>query len=215
MSRMNCRDRSARSGLGGAVLLALGVFSLTACQGSISKKPPIHLVQNMDQQHRYDPQEPNDFFEDGRGMRSPVEGTVALGSLHADSHLDHGKLADGSWADAFPAGMDLDAALLARGKERYNIYCTPCHDQAGTGKGTVVARGFLAPPSFHDERLRALTLGELYDIVNNGVRNMPGYGKQVPVDDRWAIAAWVRTLQVAKDREAGDVPASVRTEQGW
>ena len=191
------------------------------CRGSISAEPPVHPNQNMDQQNRVDSQEGFAFFDDGRGMRSHVEGTVPRGSLQADSHLHRGRTADGAFAKALPPkdtdGNDLKLTqdLLERGKERYAIYCTPCHDGAGTGDGIVVQRGFMKPPSFHEDRVRNIPLGGLYDIVKNGVRNMPGYGQQLNNRDRWAVAAYVRVLQISRRSGLDLIPADKAASMGW
>lgn len=196
------------------VLLAVAVASL-GCRGMASRKPPVHLNPNMDAQAKYDPQEASTLFADGRAMRPWPEGTVPVGSLRDDEHLHGGRGADGGWATTLPEGMKLDRALLERGRERYEIYCTPCHDSAGTGMGPAVARGMLQPPSFHDDRLRSLPVGQIQDVVANGIRNMPAYRAQVPVEDRWAIAAYVRALQLSRDRPIDDVPEPVRQAEGW
>jgi mono/diheme cytochrome c family protein len=168
----------------------------------------------MDDQLRGDPQEPSELFPDGRVTRAPEPGTVVAGSYAEDEHRSTGKVG-GEWATTLPTGMALDGKLLARGRERYAIYCTPCHDAAGTGQGSAVARGMLQPPTLHDDRLRAQGVGYFYDVVKNGIRNMPAYGAQVPVDDRWAIAAWVRVLQRSRMAGASDVPADVAASKGW
>ena len=191
---------------GGVALILAGCSGPVTRKGSVSRKPPIHLNPNMDQQRRIEAQEP--------GGRPHVEGTVARGSLHEDDHLYRGQLADGSWADALPSGLSFGGGLLSRGRERYDIYCAPCHDTVGTGKGSAVARGMLQPPTFHDDRVRALRLGEIYGVITDGVRNMPSYAAQVPVEDRWAIAAYVRALQVAQNANIDDVPMDHRAVPG-
>jgi mono/diheme cytochrome c family protein len=193
---------------------ALGV--LVGCQGTASRRTPIHPNPNMDQVKRFDAQEPADFWSDGRSMRPRLEGTLAQGSLQEDDHLYRGTLADGSWAAGLPDGMNLDRALLARGQERYDIYCMPCHDQSGTGKGSVaLATVDMAPPTFHEQKLRSYPIGQIYGTITNGVRTMPSYAMQIPVADRWAIATYVRAIQVAGHADAGQVPADVKRSKGW
>ena len=175
--------------------LAVGV---SACQGNRSELPPVHLNPNMDFQDRYDPQERNSFFEDGRAMRPPVEGTVARGFLKDDDHMWRGRGLDGRFIDALPAQIELNDELLTRGEERYEIFCAPCHDESGRGQGIVTKRGGrfqVQPASFHQDRLRAMPLGYLYKVINEGQGTMLPYAAQIPVEDRWAIAAWVRVLQ--------------------
>ena len=199
----------------------LVVFSISGCRGGTSPKPPVHPNLNMDQQNRIDPQEPNDFFSDKRGMRSFVEGTVPQGSLNADDHLYRGKSSDGTFAATLPEkdgdgnALVLDVAFLQRGAERYGVYCVPCHDGAGTGDGIVVQRGMLKPPSFHDERVRGLPVGALYDIVTNGIRNMSPYRSQLALRDRWAVASYVRALQLSRSGTLENVPAEKAASQRW
>ena len=191
--------------------LALGSSS-AACRGQVSRKPPIHLNPNMDDQERFDPQEPNDFFSDHRAMRPEVPGTIPVGGLQEDSLLHRGEI-DGHPADVLP--MPLDAALLHRGRERYGIYCTPCHDGAGTGDGIIIRNGMVPPPGFHDPRVRALPVGRLFQVISKGERNMPPYAAQIPVRDRWAIVAYVRALQTSGDTSIDQVPRDVAAAKGW
>lgn len=194
------------------VILAL--VAASGCQGSVSSSPPIHLNPNMDQQDRYDPQEPSTFFADGRSMRPQVAGTVARGHLNEDDHYFRGKAGETFFA-TMPAQVTVDAALLARGQARFNIYCLPCHDAAGTGQGIVAKRGMIPPPPFTMDRLIEMPVGQIYDLITNGVRNMPSYGAQIPVADRWAIVAYVRALQLAGHAPLSQVPADVAASKGW
>jgi len=228
------------------ILFALSALLLGACRGSVKRDAPIHLNWNMDQQRRFDAQEParlnsdpvldpaekreNPFaalFPDGRSARSYVDGTVVADdpigaenpcALDFDNpQLCTGKV-DGAFSDTLP--MEVSMALLERGKDRFEIYCTPCHDEAGTGNGRIKMTGrwpaeWPPPPSFHDDRLRKMPVGQIYDIVRNGVRNMPAYGAQVPLNDRWAIAAYVRTLQNSYNADLAQVPAEVAQAKGW
>lgn len=201
-------------------LLPAALMGVMACQGQTFPEPPIHLQQNMDFQTKFEAQEYNDFYGDGRAMRMPVEGTVAVGELKIDDHLHVGKV-DGEHVAELPAvdetgaPMNLDAEFLARGQERYGIYCTPCHGAAGAGNGMVVQRGMLKPPALNDERLLSMNVGYFYDVITNGVRNMPPYASQIPVRDRWAISAYVRVLQRSQYATIDDVPQEQRTEKGW
>lgn len=192
---------------------AIGLLAV-GCRGDTSREPPVHLIQDMDQQDRYEAQEPNPFYvsSGGRAMRDPVPGTVARGELHEDDHLYRGRIGTAT-AQTLP--MDLTPQLLGRGQARFSIYCAPCHDAAGTGKGIIVSRGMLPPPSFHDDRLRAMPVGEFFNIISDGVRNMPSYGSQIPVEDRWAIAAYVRALQISRNAELAQVPMDIAAQKGW
>lgn len=185
------------------LIKAVGIFaigvSLTGCQGQLSDKPPVHPNLNMDQQLRVDPQEENNFFNDGRGMRQPVEGTVARGNAKTDVAYYEGVDEDGDFIDYNP--IDLTKSFLYRGQERYETFCTPCHGQTGAGNGIIMEGnyGYVPAPSFHDQRLRGLSDGELYSAIYNGVRTMPSYATQVKVEDRWAIVAYIRALQESQN----------------
>lgn len=203
-----------------AVTVLVGLV-LSGCRGRVSTDPPVHLNPNMDNQWRFDRQEPNEFFADNRGMRASLEGTVPHGTLldGDDSgdrweHLFEGRVA-GEWTETLPAGMALDRALLDRGQKRYAIYCVPCHGGTGRGDGVVVQRGYAQPQSFLNERLRAYPLGRIVWTLRHGKDNMPSYAAQVPVEDRWAVAAYVRALQIAQTSGIDSIPQDVRTQNGW
>ena len=194
---------------------ALVLLALAGCRGMTSHQPPIHLNPNMDQQKRFDPEEPNAFFPDGRADRTPPEGTMPTTSAPGDPVFETGKSGE-AWSETLPAQLALDRAFLERGRGRFEIYCAPCHGAAGEGNGTVAARaGSWKPPSFHDDRLRAMAVGQIYDIATHGVRTMPAYATQVPAADRWAIAAYVRVLQRSHVGTREQVPADVATQKGW
>lgn len=188
--------------------LAVLALALTGCRGSIKKKAPIHLNWNMDQVNRFEAQEPNDFFSDNRANRHWPEGTVRSADPRGDTspcvlaetnpHLCSGvNASDGSFATTLPAEVTLDAALLDRGQDRYDIYCAPCHDRAGSADGMVARRG-MKPITFHNDIVREREVGKLFDTISNGGAIMPGYATQIPTTDRWAIAAYVRALQISQ-----------------
>lgn len=181
-----------------AGLVAIGI-SLTACQGQLSEKPPVHPNLNMDQQPRKEAQEVNNFFDDGRSMRQPVEGTIARGLAKTDVAYYEGVDENGDYIDYIP--VDLTKSFLYRGKERYEIYCTPCHGQTGAGNGIIMegGYGFVPAPSYHDQRLIEAPDGQIYSAIYNGVRTMYSYASQIPVEDRWAIVAYVRALQESQN----------------
>ncbi len=184
------------------VLLALG---LSGCyQGRPSSKPPIHINPNMDNQPKFQAMEENDFFPNQSSMRMPVEGTVAREWLRADVEYYTGKTADGKLVKKSPVETTLP--LLKRGEQRFDIYCSPCHSRVGDGQGIVVKRGYVPPPSFHDDRLRNVEDGHIFDVITHGLRNMPSYRHQVPVHDRWAIVAYIRALQRSQHASKQDVP---------
>lgn len=170
----------------GSLLLVAVAFFAIGCR------------QDMHDQPKIEPLEENAFFEDRQGARQLPAGTVARGHLRIDQHLYEGKGPDGQFLDALPASIELDRALLERGRNRFEIYCTPCHDQAGSGRGMIVRRGFKQPQPFWEPRLQAMPLGYFFDVMTNGFGVMSSYAAQVPVEDRWAIAAYVRTLQMSQ-----------------
>ncbi len=165
--------------------------------------------QDMHDQPKYEPLEASMFFEDGRSSRPLVPHTVARGHLKADEHLYTGKTG-GTHADTFP--FPITRKVLERGMERYNIFCAPCHDRVGTGQGMVVRRGYTRPSSFHVDRLRKAPVGYFFDAMTNGFGVMPSYAAQVPVRDRWAIAAYIRALQLSQRATVADVPEKGRSQ---
>jgi mono/diheme cytochrome c family protein len=163
--------------------------------------------QQMADQPRYEPLQKSAFFGDERSARPLVEGTVARGQLRANEHLYTGKY-QGKLAETFPYRVTYGA--LARGQERFNIYCSPCHDRVGTGQGMVVHRGFRVPPSFHIDRLRAAPVGHFFDVITHGFGAMADYAEQISPQDRWAIVAYIRALQLSQHAALADVPADER-----
>jgi mono/diheme cytochrome c family protein len=203
-----------------ALLLVLCGSVLAGCRGEPSRLPPIHLNQNMDLQDKYKAQRESKFFEDQRAARPPVEGAVGRDFVATNAKLSidglqsyddrylqedpaywRGQNADGSTVETIPASIKLDEAFVRRGQERFNIYCAPCHGQAGYGDGIVKtvadAKGIgtLVVPNFHDVTKRSLTPGHIFGVASNGFQTMKGYKHQISVEDRWAIVAYVRALQ--------------------
>lgn len=159
--------------------------------------------QDMHDQPKYKPYAASTFFADGRSARPPVPGTVARGHLREDEHLHTGKV-NGKLVDTFPFAVTRQ--VMERGQERFDIFCAPCHDQLGTGMGMIVRRGFRPPPSFHDQRLREAPVGHFVDVITNGFGTMYSYAERVPAEDRWAIAAYIRALQLSRNAAREDVP---------
>ena len=177
-----------------AVLMAALALSGTGCiRGCTSKEPPIHLQRNMYNQPKYRPQAASDFFYDGATMRQPVAGTVARGELQEDKAFFQGIDASGQPLATSPVA--LTDAVKARGADRYHIYCTPCHDARGDGKGILFQRGKVPTASFHSDKLRAATDGQIFAVITNGFGLMAAYKAQIDPGDRWAIIAHVRELQ--------------------
>jgi len=179
-----------------AWLLALGVVA-GACR------------QDMHDAPRYDPLERSTFFADGQASRPLVANTVARGQLRDDRHLYEG-IVDGRPAETFP--MPVTQAVMLRGQERFNVFCSPCHGRTGLGNGMVVQRGFRQPPSFHEDRLRNAPAGYFFDVMTHGFGAMQDYAAQLPVADRWAVAAYLRALQLSQRATMEDVPADRRPE---
>lgn len=163
--------------------------------------------QDMHVQPRYQPEDPSTFFADGRSERPPVEGTIARGELRTDELQYTGRV-NGAVADLFP--FSITASDLSRGRERYNIYCSPCHDYTGSGNGMIVQRGFPSPPSFHLERLRQAPTGHFFEVMTNGLGLMYSYASRISPEDRWRIAAYIRALQLSQHASDRDLSESQR-----
>ena len=160
--------------------------------------------QDMHDQPRFKPLAKSDFYADMRSERPPVEDTVARGQLHDDTYFYTGKIGnqDGNYMP-FP----VTAEVMQRGQLRFNIYCSPCHGETGNGDGMIVQRGFKRPPSYHTDRLRRAPIGYFFDVITNGFGVMLDYSQQVKPEDRWAIAAYIRALQLSQGATRADVPA--------
>jgi mono/diheme cytochrome c family protein len=161
------------------------------------------LRQAMYDQEKYEPLERSTFFADGLSYREQIPETVARGQLRLDTHYYEGKIG-GELSDELPVPVTQE--LLTRGQERYGIYCTPCHDPTGQGNGIIVKRGLKQPPSLHQQRLRDMPVAYFYDVITNGYGVMYSYASRVPVADRWAIAAYIRTLQLSQNIEFDQLP---------
>jgi mono/diheme cytochrome c family protein len=193
---------SQTSSLWKFALLLVGVAALTGCE----------LRRAMyDQPKIARPNTKSEFFKDGQGSRLPVEGTVqwSAADFSEDTLLNDGK-ENGAEATRYP--LAITAEDLARGKERFEIFCTPCHDRAGTGNGMIVQRGFKAPPSFHQDRLRTANPGYFYNVIKNGFGQMPDYAAQIPAPDRWRITAYIRALQLSQNADPKDLPQELASQ---
>lgn len=165
--------------------------------------------QDMHDQPKFKPYRANPFFVDGRSARPLVEGTVARDDLQEDEHLYKGR-ENGEAAKTFP--FPVTQEILARGQERFNIYCSPCHGPLGNGEGMIVQRGLKHPPSFHIDRLRDAPPGYFFTVISNGFGVMYDYADRIPVKDRWAIIAYIRALQLSQHATLEDVPADQRQQ---
>jgi hypothetical protein len=166
--------------------------------------------QQMAQQPSYRPYQPSGFFADGTSARPQPADTVARGQLRDDTLLFNGRDSNGQEATEFP--FPITREVLERGRQRYEIYCTPCHGYTGDGDGMVVQRGFTPPPSYHSDRLRQAPVGHFFTVATNGFGSMPAYANQVAVADRWAIVAYIRALQFSQAAPLSAVPPEARTE---
>jgi hypothetical protein len=178
-----------------AAFFLLSLLPLAACR------------QDMHVQPKYKPLESSTFFDDGRSARPVVPGTVARGQLRIDEGFYSGKV-NGVEVNTFP--MPVTREVLERGRERYNIYCTPCHDRLGEGRGMIVQRGFPPPPSYHIDRLRQAPVGHFYSVITNGYGTMYSYASRISPEDRWAIAAYIRALQLSQQARASELPEEDR-----
>lgn len=200
--RLSCAPSLSEGGNAfGAKAAALIVFlvavALSGCR------------QDMHDQPKYVPLRESTFFTDTRSAREPVPGTVARGQLREDTLLHTGKAADGM-TDATVFPFAIDAVVMARGRERYEIFCSPCHARTGTGEGMVVLRGYRQPPTFHSDRLRSAPPGHFFDVITNGFGAMPDHASQIRAEDRWAIVAYIRALQLSLHAAIDDVPPNER-----
>ncbi|MGE5612448.1 MAG: c-type cytochrome [Bacillota bacterium] len=190
---------------------------------STSSEPRVQIAQDMSLQPKYREQMPSEVFADGRADRPRIFGTVARGQLQDDDHYYRGfaqkwnaqaQKWEVSFFNDWPRQVKLTRELLQRGQDRFNIYCSACHGADGYGNGPVNARAvelqepkWVPAASLHSDTVRQRSLGHLYNMINNGIRNMPGYGAQIPVEDRWAIVAYLKTLQFSQNAPAKVVPA--------
>lgn len=165
--------------------------------------------QDMQDQPKYKPLGASRFFADGRDARPIPAGTIARDELNDNDPLHTGQ-ENGAFLDTIP--ISIDSRLLHRGRDRFDIYCSPCHGRTGDGNGMVAERGVKIPANLHTDRLRSVPPGYIYQVIKNGYGAMGDYGDQVPVNDRWAIVAYVRALQLSRNATVNDVPADDRAQ---
>lgn len=204
---MECSKLKIEKSLGSAARAGIGASARRlACIGAIAMLFAGCRL-DMHTQPKYKTYDPTDFFGDGRSERQPVAGTVARGQLRTDELLYTGK-ENGVLTNKFP--FPITRADIERGRERYNIYCSPCHDYTGTGKGMIVQRGFPPPPSYSIDRLRQAPVGHFFDVMTNGLGSMYSYAARIEPEDRWRIAAYIRVLQASERATLQDVPEPER-----
>ncbi len=180
--------------------------------------PRIHPIQDMSFQEKYKPQAPSKLFADGRAMRKPVPGTISETGLEENEHLNRG-LVKGRPAETFP--MPVTMQMMLRGQERFNIFCSTCHGLLGEGGNTGMTSiraikreepKWVLPLSLHKPEIRGQPVGQYFATITNGVRTMPSYGAQIPVEDRWAIILYIRALQLSQNATLKDVPEELREQ---
>jgi mono/diheme cytochrome c family protein len=191
-------------------LCVVTVVSIAGFRGSTSRKPPIEIFPDMDRQPKLRPQTVSRFagFQDGLSSRLPVVGTVARGMDPDQIDFLTGRNAGGSFVDAMPVSVSKE--FVVRGRERYAIYCTPCHGAAGDGKGVTTRFGMAAVANLHDDRFIQMTDGEIFNTITHGKGLMGGYGDKMKPEDRWAVVAFVRALQISRLGRQEDIPAEVK-----
>ena len=183
------------------------LLGFTMCVAALAL---VACTQKMAVQPYNRPYTSSDFFPDGSSARPIPADTVARGHTQDDSLLFTGKDASGQDSNQFPFPITRD--VLQRGRDRFEIYCVPCHGYTGDGDGVVVQRGFNPPPSYNSDRLRQAPVGHFFDVVTNGFGAMPSYAAQIPVQDRWAIVAYIRALQLSRSVPVADLPEAERTK---
>jgi len=212
------------------ILVAVAVVAIAGFRGETSPRPPIEILPDMDHQPKYQPQHPSDFFADHRGARRPVTGTVAQGFTMpgayytttasnsrvtpsnkgfsgANDYYNTGKMAE-FYGDGMP--IEVSAAMIHRGRERFDINCSVCHGAAGAGNGIVAQSGMVGVANLHDERIRTMPDGQIFNTITHGKNTMGPYGPQITVEDRWAIVAYLRALQRSQFAKLDDVPPEHR-----
>jgi len=200
-----------------AFLVAL-LLSVMGYRGMVSTRPPIEMFPDMDHQAKYKAQAESKFFADGRADRPIPAGTVPHGRtvdadpafLKADDARYAGKNADGSFVRGFPAGIEVTRDFIVRGQDRYQIYCAPCHGALGDGNGITKSYGMVVTPTYHDDRLRGMPEGEIFNTITHGKNTMFPYADKLSPDDRWAVVAYVRALQRSHHATIDDVPLEER-----
>ena len=199
--------------------LVVLLVSVMGFRGMPSTLPPIEVFPDMDHQAKYKPQAESKFFADGRADRPIPAGTVPFGRdanhadpafLKADDVHYAGKNADGSFVRGFPAELIVNEAFIRRGQGRFEIYCAPCHGKLGDGQGITKSYGMVATPTYHDDRLRTMPEGEIFNTITNGKNTMFPYADKLSPDDRWAVVAYVRALQRSHHATLDDVPPEQR-----
>ena len=203
-------------------LLVVLTISIGGFRGRRSTQPPIEVFPDMNRQAKYKPQAGSRFFADGRADRPLPAGVVPRGRtigpdpgfLRADNFLYRGQTTSGEFARGFPPELALDGKFMQRGQERYTIYCAPCHGALGDGQGITKSYGMVTTASYHDDRIRKMPEGEIFNTITNGKNTMSPYADKLSPEDRWAVIAYVRALERARQGGVSDVPADHKADLG-
>jgi mono/diheme cytochrome c family protein len=204
----------------GLALAVICVVSIAGFRGSHSPKPPFEVFPDMNYQDKVKDQQPSAFFADGNSARAPIPGTVAEEMPAQDDYWSTGKWDDAHWGDGIPVhdavdggrALQVDAENMARGRERYTISCEVCHGASGDGKGITSKYGLNGAASYHVDRLRQATDGQIFDTITNGKGQMFGYGYNITIDDRWRIVMYIRALQRGQNALLADASPEEQTE---
>jgi|WetSurMetagenome_2_1015567.scaffolds.fasta_scaffold166617_1 mono/diheme cytochrome c family protein len=191
------------------VVVALSAL-LSACSNFPSRQPPLYIWDDMKWQPKYKAQQQSKFFYDQRDSRRPVSGTVPQENFQPEQVLATGITASNEYVARNPE--PLDKAVLLRGQQKFNVYCSPCHDRTGSGRGIVAARSSWVPGNLHDDRVVNMVDGEIFNVITMGRRSMPAYRFQINEKDRWAIVAYVRALQLSWRGTINEVPADMQAK---
>ncbi len=187
------------------ILAIVTLIGVAGFRGEISRKPPIEVFPDMDRQMKLRPQEPNVTFGNSRSSQPYVEGTIFRGMPYQDTPMNTGRISGSTnWVETAPVALTDE--LMARGQQRYNIHCLPCHGATGDGKGITGKYGMVAVANFHDARLVSMTDGEIFNTITHGKNLMGSYGANIRIEDRWAIIGYVRALQRSRLATLDEVP---------
>jgi hypothetical protein len=181
---------------------------LSCYRGKPSELPPVHLIRDMDSQPKYKAQSSSRFFADGATMQTPIPGTIQQNKVRMDDRYSRGIEKDGTLIKQSVVPVTMPG--LQEGRELFNIYCSPCHSQSGDGQGIIVKRGYIPPPSFHEDRLRVTHDGYIFQVISEGLRNMPSYKHQISVNNRWLIVNYFHSLQRSQNAKLTDIPEEIR-----
>ena len=191
------------------VLIIVGVVSIFGLRGSYSTKPPLEVFPDMDRQNKLRPQAANGFFASGRSSQPYVAGTIARGTPYQDLPVNTGRITGKTnFVSTIP--VVINETLLERGRQRFDINCSPCHGASGDGKGITTKYGMVAVANFHDPRIVKMSAGEIFDTITNGKNLMGPYGANIDISDRWAIIAYLRALQRSRLAVADELPENER-----